>query len=557
MKFVSVRKHYKYLIALFLFGIIFIFSLRFITEHSLLKRIKYKLVDNHGVFVETDDDLDIKNVSIKWICSKGEKFIFRNGKRVNRLGYDGGEYEFQVYYKDSLIKGLGHVKSVWDNTNDYYFKISHKDKISATFKVVGPDSIASLYWDEVFHPLTLNSLEIRNNPLLIPSEKDTSFRYVIDLTIQPKDYERIVKNDPSKFTLKNAKVSINNTDIDLKRVKLAGATTLKYRRKSFKVSLKEPYNMDYKGSNLPIDNFRLLSLSMDPCYFNMFISYSLMKEVGLFDLYFTYVELKINKETQGIYLLIEEPDHFALKRMESGFIVRRDFRFTSTFSNSSKEELEYESSHKHDSITDDQYLHSFRSIYTCLHSTEEKELFESLKTYLNVDKYMKWMGMNYLLANGDYSDEIYFYSTLNNSPINFDIIPWDYDDILRLPPHEGWAYRHEKIGDKLIYSIEDSLDLKIANDEYLYSRYLNNLLLILESIDEQTIKNIFNDANVTLSPYIKNKEIISMSRYDKHRIKNYNEFMDHLNASCSFLIERRNRIYNRLHPNKTVELLIP
>lgn len=522
-----------------------------------MKRIKYKLIDNHGVFVETDDVLDIKNVSIKWICSKGEKFIFRNGKRINRLGYNGGEYEFQVYYKDSLIKGFGHIINTWDNTNDYYFKVSYTNKISATFKVVGPDSISHLYWDELFHPLTLDSSYIRKHPLLIPSEKDTFFRYVIDLTIQPKDYERIIKNDHSKFSLKNAEISINDTNIDLRKVKLAGATTLKYRRKSYKISLKEPYYLDYKGSNLPIDNFRLLSLSMDPCYFHMFISYSLMKEIGLFDLYFTYVELKINKKTQGIYLLIEEPDHFALKRMESGLIVRRDFRFTSTFSNNSNEELEYESSHKHDSITDDQHLHSFRSIYTSLYSTKEKELFESLNTHLNVDKYMKWMAMNYLLANGDYSDELYFYSRLNNSPISFDIIPWDYDDILRLPPHEGWDYRHEKIGNKLIYSIEDSLDLKIANDEYLYSRYLNNLHSILESIDEQTIIKVFNDANIALSPYIKNKEIVSMSRYDKHRIKNYIEFMDHINASCLFLIERRNRIYNRLHPDKTVELSIP
>lgn len=554
MKYLPILRRFKLLVALFLTSIAFILLLLFFPskDHLFLKRIKYKIVDNHDVFVETSDNLDIKKVSIKWICNKGEKFIFRDGKKVNRLDYVSGEYAFQIYYNDSLIKELGHVKNKWDNTNDYYFKITQTDRLTATFKVVGPDSISPLYWDEVFHPLILNASSIRKNKILISSEKDTVFRYLIDLTIEAKDYERITNNDNSKFSLKNAKVSINNTPLDLKKVKLVGATTLKYRRKSYKVSLKEPYHIEYEGAYLPIDNFRLLSLSMDPYYFHMFVSYSLMKEIGLFDLYFTFVELKINKETQGIYLLIEEPDHYALKRMKSGFILRRDFRFTNTYPNHSKNELEFESSRTDNTFADGEYLQSFRSIYTCLNTNKEKDLYESLNKHLNVNMYMKWMGINYLLSNGDYSDEIYFYSKLNNNSINFEIIPWDYDDIFRLPPHEGWDYRHIKIGNKLIYSIEDSLDLKIANDDYLYSKYLNNLHLILDSIDEQTIKKVFNEANIALSPYIKSENIRSMSRYDKTKINSYDEFIDHLNASCSFLIERRNTINNRLHSTNKV-----
>lgn len=503
------------------------------------------MIDNHGVFVETSDNLDIKKVSIKWISYKGEKFIFRNGRRVNRLGYVGGEYAFQVYYNDSLIKEAGHIKNKWDNTNDYYFQISKKDKITSTFTVIGPDSISQLYWHEVLHTTPRNSPSILDKNFSVSNLKDFNHHNIIYLTLEPKYYKRIEANENSKFSIKNATIAINNTPIKLKKIKIAGASTLKYRRKSFKISLNEPFTFNEADSIVPIENFRLVSLSMDPYYSNMFISYNLMKEIGVFDLYFSYVELKINNQTQGIYLLIEEPEHYALKRNKSDFILRRDYRHSS-FKLEEQQEIEYKSNHKNDSLANNHYLQSFQSIYSSINTYKGKELYESLNKHFNLDLYMKWMAINYFLCNGDYTDEIYFYSKDNHKIVNFDIIPWDYDDILRKPPHEGWDYRHSMIGNKLIYSIEDSLDLKIANDDYLYSHYLKNLYMLAKEIDDQTLEKIFQRTYHELTPLLKKKKIISMSKYDKTKINNYEEFVANLNASYLFLTERRKNIYEQL-----------
>jgi len=532
-----------------------VISLKFFAfdNHLIAKKIACKLFDKHIVKVETDNYIEPNYVSIKMISSKGEEYIYRNGKKINRIDYLHGDYAFKIYYKDTLLKVVGYFNNRWYNNNNYFFHIhKNNDILSATFKVVGPDSISHLYWGEIFQASTIDSLTIKDNNIFNPSENGSSPRNVIDLTLEAKDYRIIEDNFNAKNSFNNAKISINNNPAEIKKIKIIGASSLSYRRKGYKISLKEPCLVYYKGSSVQIENFRLVSLSMDPYYFHMFISYGLMKEIGLFDLYFSYAEVIINKETQGIYLLIEDPDFYALKRKESSFIIRRDYRYSNSILVNTTKNFDFKCNHKNNSLTDDQYLQSFKSIYSCLYKFNNKDLFESLSKQLNLNKYMQWMAMNYFLCNSDYTDEIFFFSNTINNSTYFDIIPWDYDDILSIPPHEGWDHRHVKIGNKLIYSVEDSLDLKIAVDEYLYSKYLSNLTYLMKTIDDDRIKRIFNEANDELIPFLQRNEIIAMSRYDKTKFKSYDEFNIHLKASYLFLIERRKIIYNRLLQNGTV-----
>ena len=529
--------------------ILLVISLTWIilADSLLVKRITCKLFDKHIVDVQTDHHLDVKKVSIKWISSKGERFIYQNGQKVNRIDYVDGDYAFKIYYKDSLVKEVGHYITQWDNNNNYSFYVYNMNGIvSASFKVIGPDTIPPLYWNEVLHTSTLDPSLINESKIFNQNEKDTFSRNTIELTLDSADFDKIEENITSKFSFKKARISINNIPIELKKIKIAGASTLKYRRKNYKISLEKPCPFNSNGTTLQLENFRLLSLSMDPCYFHMFISYNLMKEVGLFDLYFSYVELKINNETQGIYLLIEDPEHYALNRKESSFILRRDYRHSNFQQPDSIKKFDFKSKAKNSTVTDDKHIQAFKSIYASLYSYDNEDLFESLNKYLDVNKYMKWMAINYFLCNGDYTDELFFFTQTTNDNNRFDIIPWDYDDILRTYPHEGWEYRHAKIGNKLIYSIEDSLDLKIANDKYLYCQYLNNLRSMLETIDDEVIKRVFDEAFNELTPLLKTGEIISMSQYDKTRVKSLEEFIFNLKASYLFLIERRKIINNRL-----------
>ena len=82
----------------------------------------------------------------------------------------------------------------------------------------------------------------------------------------------------------------------------------------------------------------------------------------------------------------------------------------------------------------------------------------------------------------------------------FGVFPWDLDDIFADQPHEignPWALGTifgpreyssmddiiADVGSKLLFSIEDDLDYKIAKDSFLYQQYLKTLRIVIEKID--------------------------------------------------------------------------
>ena len=73
------------------------------------------------------------------------------------------------------------------------------------------------------------------------------------------------------------------------------------------------------------------------------------------------------------------------------------------------------------------------------------------------------------------------------------------------------------LGDKLIFSSEDQLDIKIAMDPYLYGIYLTHLNEVLEELPAETLKEVFENTYAELYPYYSSCYITGMSGYEIHR----------------------------------------
>src|SRR6185436_7151833 len=118
------------------------------------------------------------------------------------------------------------------------------------------------------------------------------------------------------------------------------------------------------------------------------------------------------------------------------------------------------------------YKKQFVGLYDAINRYKGEALYEQLANALIVDHYFGWLAFNYLIMNGDYSDELYLYIVPGTT--RFDIIPWDYDDIFKASPHEGTQARNAVPGFKqtLVFSSEDPLDRTIATDAFVYSKYL-------------------------------------------------------------------------------------
>jgi hypothetical protein len=181
---------------------------------------------------------------------------------------------------------------------------------------------------------------------------------------------------------------------------------------------------------------------------------------------------------------------------------------------------------------------------------------------MDIEQYFTKLSIDLLIKNGDYTDEILFYTKIKNGKEIFGVIPWDFDDIFKEQPHEigrawavgdGFGNREYKsmddvindVGLKLLFSIEDDLDYKIAIDSFLYQNYLISVRKTITEIDNTVIDKIFEYTFDHVGPFYENDSIIAQSRYDVEQT-NYDLFITNLADKRQLLKDRRSWIVNEL-----------
>jgi spore coat protein H len=232
----------------------------------------------------------------------------------------------------------------------------------------------------------------------------------------------------------------------------------------------------------------------------------MMDTLGIFGLFYSFSELRINGNSEGVFMILERPEDWALKEKSSPLVLRRGYNHKIEKTKADNEA---------DRTATKKYIDNYRQIYRAIDDYDGEELYRVLLEYLDIDFYMKWLAFNYLVHNGDYSDEVFFYM---DPEINkYRIIPWDYDDIFASYPHEGAKQRNKTIGKKLMFSSEDLLDKKIATDPYLYGIYLKRLKEVLETLSIDLLKQLIENTYAELYPFYSNKEIISNAQFDYYK----------------------------------------
>ena len=350
---------------------------------------------------------------------------------------------------------------------------------------------------------------------------------VFELSVSPEMQEFIYSSRDTSYSIEDPDLSLifNDHQVVIREIRIRGRTTLNFKRKSYSVSLDNPiFIRGRNGDEIKrVIRFKLISLSMDYTYIKNRIAFGILEQAGIMPLFYKYVEFIINGDTQGVYLLVEDPEQF-FKEQGSEFILRRDYHH-------GIEDSEYEpASHFKPR---EEYETRFREIYTQLPYSNGEELYEAISQRIDLNQYFRKMGIDYLLQNGDYTDEVYLYATIEQDAIRFKIIPWDYDDIFREYPHEvgcswgtgtlfGNRYYNshqdifDEIGDKLIFSIEDDLDYAIAMDSFLYARYESTLANLVKEMDVEDIEALFDQVENELTPFYSDGDVILQSQYDNN-----------------------------------------
>jgi spore coat protein H len=371
---------------------------------------------------------------------------------------------------------------------------------------------------------------------------------VFELSVSPEMQEFISVSRDTSYTIDEPGMEflLGKEQLKLKVIKTRGKSALRYQRKSFAVVLHEELSLPGRNGldRVQLRRFKLISMAMDYTYIENRIGLGILEEQGVMPLFYRFVELRINGDTQGIYLLMEDPEQYFLET-GSEFILRRGYHNSIT-------DVEY--SPFYQNIPRENYEMRFKEIYSSLASLQGEALYNALNERLDLEQYFRKMGIDYLLQNGDYTDEVYLYALLHQDKPRFSIIPWDYDDLFRSYPHEvglTWGTgrllgdRHyathqdilDEIGDKMIFSIEDDLDYSIAIDPYLYARYESTLVAMLEKMDLEDIDAIFEQVRSELIPFYYQEELVAQSRFDQHETS-FSIWEENMEEKKAFLKER-------------------
>lgn len=311
------------------------------------------------------------------------------------------------------------------------------------------------------------------------------------------------KTKGEKLSFQVSYVVVNEDTVSASKVRIRGNTTSYLRRKSLNIKLDKKAFFYKSTDTFSLKKFYAISLSMDKNYIRNKLASELLQMVHVQYPFNCYANLLINGKTEGVYLICYPPEEFAIKEKAATLVIRRGY-------NASVDKFYYEAISKKEA---NELRQKFISVYKQdLNRLKGEELNSQLNSVIDMDAYFSWLAFNHLFQNGDYADEVYF--MWNKGLGKFEIIPWDFDDILRTEPHEGLAKRNTLLQDKLIFSSEDPLDVLIANDPYLYKQYLIKYQQMLGKITPDVLGVTLNHVFHQISPYFERQDVIAQSQYD-------------------------------------------
>lgn len=516
--------------------------------------VSIKILNEQNVIIETGPNIAKDDITINWFGSKSFRPLTFNSKNIGtKVPLSFGNNSFTVLYKDSIINTVGHLKIRTLKYHNYIFKFEEKSgKIDLDFRVEGPDGNTVKQWNSLYHwTKDYASASGKGNPKLNLVHSDNNINNKLEFYTSSINYQNLLVPN-LEVKIEDLEGIINDSPTPIKSLKTRGRGTMAYRRKSFNIKLNDSVSfIGSEGKSKSLNSFYLISLSKDPFYTHNRIALDLLNELIGYSIFHTFAEVKINNETQGVYLVIENPKIYLKDQRTGDFILRRRYEGSSYLKNADIEDigLDYDSDKSISKKELKTILNQYREIYKLLKIERGEKLYNSLNSLVDLEDYMKIMAFNYLMCNGDYSDELYFYKSGPNLKNRFNILPWDFDDIFTNAPHEGWELRNEEIPERtLIFSVENYLDLAVAKDPYLYDRYLLVMQDVLDQLQHYDIEGLFIKTYGELYPFYADVEIISPSKYDQFSEEyTLSGLEKHLQGTFSFLQNRISQTQSQLN----------
>lgn len=279
-------------------------------------------------------------------------------------------------------------------------------------------------------------------------------------------------------------VRVGDNGVAIASAHLRGKGTLGCERKSYTLRFDGPGRQFFPESHT--DEFYLLSMCADERYVEQYSANQLMAELGLFSLKFRYIELLLDSEQKGVYLMLEKAREEIVRdssRVRS--VMRRRF-----------------------DVPDD----LFEVKYTEGDSSPEAsyarviEGAARLEDHLDLEQYLRFLATMSAFKNGDYIDEIWIRGTetLNvNAMVDsyFSMMAWDNDDLFSECHYSGqhaFVDPHE-----LAYCAEADIDARLLSDPIMYERFVDILeKLLTDDLTPERFDQALQATSTAIMPFL-------------------------------------------------------
>lgn len=386
---------------------------------------------------------------------------------------------------------------------------------------------------------------------LVNSEGFQVYRF--DVEMNAEQQKLIGRPVPTKLQDISFKLFENETFKQQGLVQLTtrGQSTLKkFSRKNFSIHL-------HKTDNLPLvqighiqaQKFILSAGAQDALLIKNRLGYSMLASLGLMYLPQELVEVRLNNESQGLYMLTQDVASRALSHYKVDGLFRRRYN----------DEFEEKAFQKDITINDKiNALENLNDIHFKAKNLKGQARLNFLTSKMNLTNYLKWLAFNFIVKNGDYSDEVFF--TFKKTPFNpyyIDVFPWDLDDSFNEKMHLQTLFSmpnallKKESQNQLIYNYESRLDRLIVSDEVTLLAYFNVLEEVANLLTDELIDSKVNQLREELLPYLGNENILKAGFKDEAQIV-YDpiEIISQFQQYKEFLQNRRNYIKEQVAKKK-------
>lgn len=247
----------------------------------------------------------------------------------------------------------------------------------------------------------------------------------INITLDSKDYEEMLAS-PMDETYYSADIEIDGISLENVAFRTKGNSTLKSvansdsDRYSYKINVSKYEDQELLG----LDEFVLNNMFSDPSYMREYISYTAMAENGGLVPMTTYINVSINGELQGLYLMVETVDDSFLERQfgdNDGNLYRCDSGTTLAVVDGQYIESIEQKNGDDESLSD---LYHFMDVLNEMPQGEKG----AIESVLDVESALNYFAANTVMEsydsyNGQFAQNFYLY---NDHGI-FTVIPWDYN----------------------------------------------------------------------------------------------------------------------------------